>query len=185
MENDKQKEYAGGRGKETLFRVSLQNQVDHISIADSKANMIININTILISLIIAVLGSGLTIGGSTFLSQKLLVFPLSVLMVTCLISAICAVLAARPKMNSKQKTGTPSSLMYFGTIDQMRFEDYFDRMKELLRSRNDIYENLIMDLYQQGKILKRKYSLVQIAYTIFITGLSLSVIIFFILWLIA
>ncbi len=46
---------ASGRGKETLFRSTFRNQINHIAIADNKANMIININSIIISLIIAVL----------------------------------------------------------------------------------------------------------------------------------
>ncbi len=38
-----------GRGKDTLFRVTVRNQIDQISIADNKANMIISINTIIIT----------------------------------------------------------------------------------------------------------------------------------------
>ena len=184
MESRDQKELAGGRGKDTLFRISLQNQVDHISIADSKANMIININTIIISLIIAVLGSGITIGGKTFLAQTMLVVPMTILMIGCLVSAIFAVLAARPKLGNHNNEGSPSSLMYFGRINSLDFKTYYDQMRELLSDRQDIYDNLIMDLYQQGKILKRKYSLVQVAYTIFIGGLTLSVVLFLVLWFI-
>ncbi len=175
--------YSKGRGKETLFRVSLQNQVDHISIADSKANMIININTIIISVVIAVLGSGVTIEGQTFLDQKLLVLPMSLLMITCLFSAIFAVLATRPKIKNSDKQDSTSSLMYFGKISSMDFDQYFEKMQTMLNAPNTIYDNLIKDLYQQGVILKRKYWLVQIAYTIFIIGLSLSVLTFFIVWL--
>ena len=42
------------RSKETLFQVAYQNQVNLIMIADNKANMIISINTQIISSIIAV-----------------------------------------------------------------------------------------------------------------------------------
>ena len=181
LKNDSQ--FAGGRGKETLFRVTLRNQVDHIAIADSKANMIININTIIISLVIAVLGSGLTIGGTTFLEQRMLVIPMTLLMISCLISAIFAVLAARPKMGKHYEEDSPSSLTYFGRISKMNYSTYMSEMKQMLSSRESVYNNLISDIYQQGKILKRKYLLVQYSYTIFILGLSASVIDFLVVWM--
>lgn len=174
--------FAPGRGKETLFRVTFRNQVNHIAIADNKANMIININTILISLVIAVMGSGLTIGGTPFLTQKMLVIPMTILMIACLISAIFAVLAARPKVSKAGKAPTRSSLLFFGRISTMDLDRYLDEMKGMLGSREDIYENLIIDIFHQGRILQKKYSLIQFSYTFFIVGLSGSVVTFLLLW---
>lgn len=174
--------FSSGRGKDTLFRVTLQNQVDHISIADSKSNMIININTIIISLLIAVLGSGVSFGGINFFEKQTMVIPLVVLMLCCLMSTVCAVFATRPKMGNHNDQKSPSSLMYFGVISSMSFEAYNTKMMELLQTKDSIYSHLTRDVFHQGRILKRKYKLVQYAYTIFITGLSISVILFLILW---
>lgn len=52
------------RGRDTLYRITLRNQINLISIADQKANIIIGINAIIISLLIAILGSGFGIVGS-------------------------------------------------------------------------------------------------------------------------
>lgn len=176
------KNFASGRGKDTLFRVTLQNQVDHIAIADSKSNMIINISTIIISLLIALLGSGLSFGGVNFLEKQTMIIPLIILMLSCLISTIYAVLAIRPKIGSHNDQKSPSSLMYFGVISSMNFDDYCANMMDLLQTKDSIYNHLTRDVFHQGRILKRKYRLVQYAFTIFITGLTISVILFLILW---
>ena len=53
IEVKKQPKKPGGRARETLYRVTMQNQMQSISIADQKANIIIGINTILISIIMS------------------------------------------------------------------------------------------------------------------------------------
>ena len=58
MENikDDKGKVGGGRGKETLFRVTFRNQINHIQIADNKANMIITINSLIITVLIGLSG---------------------------------------------------------------------------------------------------------------------------------
>jgi len=177
---------APGRGKETLFRVTFRNQINHIAIADNKANMIININSIIISLIIAVLGSGVTLGGGiSFINQPSLVIPLTFLMLTCLVSAIFSILAARPKiLRAKSQVDGKSSILFFGNIAQHDMEEYLDTMNELLGSREGIYETMTIEVFNQGKILARKYFLLRISYTLFMIGLTGGVLsfLFFYLW---
>ncbi len=50
------------RGRETLFRSTYQNQSNLIQMADNKANIIISINTMIISSIIAITGYGAVAG---------------------------------------------------------------------------------------------------------------------------
>ena len=45
-----------------------------------------------------------------------------------------------------------------------------DEMRELLKSRDAIHENMIVDIYNQSKVLTRKYKLLYIAYLIFMYG---------------
>ncbi len=176
---------AAGRGKETLFRVTFRNQINHIAIADNKANMIININSIIISLIIAVLGSGFSVaGGVSFMNQPSLAIPITFLMLTCLLSAIFSILAARPKiLSGKAVVDKKSSLLIFGNIAQHNMEEYIQEMNELLGKRDDIYENMTMEVFNQGKILTRKYLLLRISYTLFMIGLTGGVLSFLFLFL--
>jgi hypothetical protein len=57
-------------------------------------------------------------------------------------------------------------------------DEYMDEMDGLLKSRESIYKNMIIDIYNQGMVLKRKYQLLSIAYLIFMWGFVFSVIAF-------
>jgi len=176
----------GGRGKETLFRVTFRNQINLISIADNKANMIISLNAILISLIIAVFGSGISIQGIPFMSKYILVVPFTILMISCLASAILAILAAKPHIiKTPEGINNPKlSLLFFGNFYKKTLDEYLRDMTSLLSSRETIYEHLMIDIYNQGKILNRKYKLLGISYSIFMVGISLCVLAYFIIWIV-
>ena len=176
----------GGRGKETLFRVTFRNQINLISIADSKANMIISLNAILISLIIAVFGSGISIQGIPFMSKYILVVPFTILMITCLASAILAIISAKPHIiKTPEGINNPKlSLLFFGNFYKKTLDEYLKDMTILLGSRDSIYEHLMIDIYNQGKILQRKYKLLGVSYSIFMVGISLCVIAYLIIWIV-
>ena len=171
------------RSKETLFQVANQNQVSHIQIADNKANMIISINTMIISSIIAITGYG-AVSDQIEYGKASIIIPISLIILTCLGSAILAVLAARPKLVSRNNfedlSVAKSSLLFFGRIARYSQDDYVSKIEDLLTSENEIYRNLAMDLYNQGLILKRKYFLLSYAYRVFMVGFVLSVLVFLI-----
>ena len=165
-----------GRGRDTLFRVTVRNQIDQISIADNKANMIISINTIIVSLVIAILGSGIGFQGEPFLRYTQIMLPLTTLMVACMISAVFAILSARPRIiNSSLKDGK-GSILFFGNFKDMDIDEYLEKMEKMLCSNGAIYRNLIIDMYSYGQILSRKYKLLWLAYTFFLVGMVLCVV---------
>lgn len=174
---------ASNRSKETLFQVANQNQVSHIQIADNKANMIISINTMIISSIIAITGYG-AVSDKIEYGKASIIIPIALIILTCLASAILAVLAARPKLvrgnNFEDLSVAKSSLLFFGRIARYSQEDYVNKIENLLISENEIYKNLAMDMYNQGLILKRKYFLLGYAYQVFMIGFILSVMVFLI-----
>lgn len=177
---------AGGRGKETLFRVTFRNQINLISIADNKANMIISLNAILISLIIAVFGSGISVQGIPFMEKYILVIPFTILMITCLISAILAIITAKPHIiKTPEGINNPKlSLLFFGNFYKKTLNEYLEDMKGLLNSRDSTYEHLIIDIYNQGIVLNRKYKLLGISYSIFMIGITLCVLAYFAIWIV-
>lgn len=181
MENrDKQKPKKKGkeRGRDTLYRITLRNQINLISIADQKANIIIGINAIIISLIIALLGSGFGVAGSGILKIASLPVPLIILMLFCLASAVFSIISARPvKPKTKQE-----GIMYSSDIDTMSIDEYLNSLNEIFKSEDAFYANLNIDMYYQGKSMNRKYRLLRIAYSIFITGLIISVVSFLIVF---
>lgn len=175
------------RSVQTLFRATMRQQINHIAIADGKAGMIISIDTLIIGIIMTLLGSGITINGSEFLSRELLTIPFGILLVMCLISAIFSVSAAKPKI-IKTVSDIPAikqSRLFFGYINDQSQEDYINEMIEILQSGEEIHKNLIIDVHNQGKILTKKYSRLHWAYTFFMWGLIGSVCAFFIIWMLA
>ncbi|MDH3652270.1 MAG: DUF5706 domain-containing protein [Saprospiraceae bacterium] len=167
--------FARGRGKETLFRVASRNQINLISIADNKANMIIGINAILISVIMALFGSGISIGGTPFVNRLELIIPFSLLLLACLVSVVFAIMAAKPHIISIRK-GHRVSKLFFDSFFQTSLDDYIIEMHEVLSSNEATYDQMIIDLYNNGLVLRRKYSLLDKAYRIFMVGFIASVI---------
>lgn len=168
------------RGRETLFRATYQNQSNLIQMADNKANIIISINTMIISSIIAITGYGAVAGKIDSYGTEAVV-PIVIIVVSCLVSVVFAIQAARPKlMKPKVVDGTMqrSSLLFFGVIANYTQQQYLDEMDKLLTSGDELYEHMTIDLYNQGVILKRKYNLLVYAYQIFMFGFILSVLIF-------
>jgi hypothetical protein len=168
------------RGRETLFRSTYQNQSSLIQMADNKANIIISINTMIISSIIAITGYGAVAGKIDTYDSKVLI-PIVLIILSSLVSVIFAIQAARPKLiKAKNVGGTmqKSSLLFFGVISQHTQQSYLDEMKKLLESGNELYEHMTIDLYNQGLILKRKYNLLVYAYQVFMFGFILSVVVF-------
>jgi len=172
-----QKKKKEGKGQETLFRVAYRNQIALVQIADNKANLIISINTMIISSIIAVSGYGIVADRFQYDKSSIIV-PIALILLSCLTSAIFAIQAAKPKLinpGSVDAGKSKSSLIFFGVIAQYNQEEYLQRMKTLLASDADIYETMSIDLHNQGMILTRKYKLINTAYRIFMFGFILSV----------
>jgi len=169
-----------GKGKETLFRVACRNQTALIRIADNKANIIISINTMIISSIIAVTGYGVVADKIT-VDKTAVIVPITLIILSCLVSVIIAIQAARPKLIRNKGTDDQkekSSLLFFGVIPHYTQKQYLDKINTLLTSDADIYETMTIDLYNQGLILERKYRLLNYAYRIFMLGFILSVLSF-------
>jgi hypothetical protein len=170
------------RGRETLFRATYQNQCNLIQMADNKANIIISINTMIISSIIAITSYGAVAGKIDSYGIDAIV-PIVMIVLSCLVSVIFAIQAARPKLiNPKVVNGSMqrSSLLFFGVIAGYSQQAYMTEMERLLNAGNELYEHMTIDLYNQGLVLKRKYNLLVYAYQVFMFVFILSVVIFLI-----
>ena len=81
------------RGIETLFRSSYRVNMDLSSLADAKANIMISINGLIVSILIASIAPKVD-------ANPWLYIPTSLFLVGCLASLVFAVLAARPRVQS-------------------------------------------------------------------------------------
>jgi hypothetical protein len=171
--------------RESLFAITFQNQIYLIQIADNKANIIISINSIIISIIVSVTGIGAL--SKTFeVGELYIMLPVTVIIITSLISVVLAIQAAKPQITSAkndQKGNKPekTSLLFFANYSDKTLDGYLSEMNHMLESKTSMKENMIIDIFNQGKILSRKYRLLNTAYQIFMYGIIFSVLSFLVM----
>lgn len=164
------------RGIETMFRLTSANHIELSGMADSKANILISVNSIIVSVLLSVLLRKLD-------EFPHLVIPTILFLFTCVVTMIFAILSTRPNIPDgktkreeiKQKMG---NLLFFGNFHKMKLEDYEWGMNEMMKDKDFLYGSLIRDIYFLGVVLGRKYRMLRIAYSVFMFGFVISVMAF-------
>ncbi len=172
------------RGAQTFFRANYRNHINLSAIADNKANIMISVNAILISILITIL----TWRNMTEVNPKI-IFPAVLFLITGLASLIFAILSARPKITNVNKgledlDKIKQNIMFFGSFTSLTLENYEKAVEEVLNNEKLLYGNMSRDLYFLGKVLAKKYDYLIISYTIFMVGFITSVTLFLIFLLI-
>ncbi len=174
----KYKSESPDRGIQTLFRVTLKNHLTLSDIADTKANILLSVNAIVISVALSNLIPKLDNPSNAYL-----IYPTLIFITFSVISMVLAVLATRPNVTGGQftkedVTNKKVNLLFFGNFHKMKLDDYEWAIQELVKDRDYIYSSLTKDLYFLGLVLHRKYKILRLTYTIFIIGIIISVIAF-------
>ena len=183
MEEKENNRLTPKRGKETMYQSLYSTHINLSSIADSKANMMISINTVILSVIITVIGGGFTFTESAFIKHIRFVVPVCLLLIGSLTSVIFAVLSASPKVTNskidKEEIFTDkSSLLFFGNFTALDLSEFMEGMKKMWSNKDMIYSHMTIDIYFLGKVLKKKYRLLNISYMTFLLSLVLCVLSF-------
>jgi hypothetical protein len=185
--NPKPRKKPSRQGKQTLFRVTYRTQINLIRIADNKANMIMGINAMIITILMGIISSRMIFTEESINGSLNLAIPVVLIMLTSLFSALFAIRAAQPHLIMPKLNGSienkKTSLLFFENIWELPTEEYISKMETLLDSSEDIYQHMIIDIHNQAKVLHRKYKLLRIAYSIFMYGYVTSILSFLILWL--
>ncbi len=171
----KQKESQPGRGIDTVFRVSLKNHLELSGIADTKANILLSVNAIIISFVLANLIPKLDNESNAYLMVPTIIF-----MIFSVISMALSVIATRPNVTSGKFTKEDIAkkkvnLLFFGNFHKMDLDEFEDAMNDLRQDKDYLYNTLTKDLYFLGKVLERKYKILRITYAVFLTGIIVSV----------
>jgi len=174
----KEKDQKSDRSVDTLFRVTLNNHTRLSDIADSKANILLSVNAIIISVCLSVLVPKLDTPKNAHL-----IIPTFFLLISSVLTIIFAILSTKPNVTktnfSKQDIADRKvNLLFFGNFNQMFFDDYQNSMRDLIKDRDYIYDSMVKDLYYLGKVLDRKYKLLSVTYKIFMAGIIISVLSF-------
>ncbi|MDP2414143.1 Pycsar system effector family protein [Daejeonella sp.] len=163
-----------GRGIETLYRSVYDYHINLTSIADNKANMMISINTIIMSIVITLFGTGFTFSTQSEFSSVRFVFPMAFLLLTSLLTVVFAILSARPNVTNKEKyelSKKDSSILFFGNFAQLQLKEFVDRIEELKKEKDELYNSMSVDIYYLGSVLVKKYRYLSWSYNIFMFGM--------------
>ena len=166
------------RGIQTLYRVTLKNHLTLSDIADTKANILLSVNAIILSVVLSNLIPKLDNPSNAYL-----VYPSIIFILFTTVSMVLAVLATRPnvtrgKFTQEDVKQKKVNLLFFGNFHQMKLDEYEWAIGELIKDRDYVYRSLTKDLYFLGLVLNRKYSILRLTYTIFIIGIVVSILAF-------
>lgn len=165
-----------GRGVETMYRTTYRTHTNLSSLADSKANQMISLNAIVISILASTLLPKLQ-------ANKELAIPTILLLLTCLLSMVFATLSTRPKVTEGKVTREAikqrkANLLFFGNFYNMALDDFQWGINEMLTDPDFLYSSMSRDLYYLGIVLAKKFRYLSYCYNIFMYGIIISVLSF-------
>ena len=163
------------RGVETMFRVALKNHMTLSNIADTKANILLSVNAIIVSLALSNLLPKLDNP-----SNSHLLVPMVIFVAFTVASIVLSIIATRPnvtegKFSKDDVANKKVNLLFFGNFHQMQLNDFEWGISEMMTDRDYLYGSLTKDLYFLGLVLNRKYKILRITYTVFMIGIIVSV----------
>lgn len=164
------------RSAQMMFKTALRNHLDLSNLADNKANIMLSVNALIITVAIP-------LSSTYMLKTPYLVYPMGALIASCLVSMIFATLATRPiKMTGytdpdKIKSGE-SNLFFFGNFYSMSFNEYQEGIQHVLGNEKDLDSAIMRDLFFLGRSLGTKYQQLRICYNIFMIGVVITVFVF-------
>ena len=157
------------RGVETLFRLLSKNQYTLNTMIDTKSNILISINALILSLILGTVMS-------QFDTDPHLIYPVILILITNLTSIAYAIFATRPELiHGKKET---QNLMFYGNFQEMGEVEYVENISKLMNQGDELYKTIAKDTYYLGKTIDRKFKLLRKSFNIFLIGITISVIAF-------
>src|SRR4051812_5839480 len=145
------------KGIQTMLRLTSENHLKLSDMADHKANILISVNSIIISVILGVLLRKLQ-------EEPALTIPTIIFLIVAVSTIVISILATRPKLNSGKFSSQDiinkkTNLLFFGNFHKATYEEYDTAMRKMMQDPDYLYGSLIKDIYQLGIVLGRKYKL--------------------------
>jgi len=197
----KKKSGASSKSVETMFRNAYRAQLDMISLAATKANIMISLNGLIVSIL-------MVSGGFIHAQAQEYFYPAILLLVTSAISIYFALSAASPspapahtrvfccfrdmlkgkatlkdlkdyiKMPQKRFKPETSNILIFEDFAHLPKDVYLKEMHDLVHNPEKTYEKMSDQLYWLGTMADTKFTNLRYSYTVFRWGLILSILVF-------
>ena len=162
------------RGIETWYRLASKNLYTRLQLVDTKANILITANALIISVVLGTLYARLD-------EDAHLIFAVGGLIITNVISISYAILGTIPNKwskHAKQNGEETFDLMTFDDFSKMTITEYKESVSKVLEDGNALYPSISTDIYNLGLTLSRKYKLIRTSYLVFLYGVIISVLLF-------
>ena len=164
------------KGMQTMLRLASSNHIKLSDMADRKANILISVNAIIISVVLSQLVRKLQ-------TDPYLVIPTITFLSFSVIIIVIAILATRPKLNTGRFVDADvinkkTNLLFFGNFHKMTHMEYETAMRTMMKDSDYLYSSIIQDIFHLGQVLGKKYRLIRLAYNLFMIGIVVSVIAF-------
>ncbi|MCB0517982.1 MAG: HD domain-containing protein [Lewinellaceae bacterium] len=169
-------QFSLGRGVETMYRTTYRTHINLSQMADNKANIMLSINAIVISIAVPQLLP-------KFDNHPNLILPTIMLLASCVVAIVLATLATRPKITEGKIThedieARRANLLFFGNFYEMKLEDFQWGMMEMIKDKDFLYSSMTKDIYYLGVVLAKKYRYLSHCYAVFMYGMIITVIAF-------
>ena len=165
---------------EDLFKIAFRNYLNLIGIADRKASILIQVNSIIASVVIG------------FASSKVeediwYIIPIGAILIVAGITIFYGILVSKPLDKTFLKDVTyEKQPFFFGSFDKMdpdfqhaSLDEYCSDMNELFTGNKKlIFDELIKESFQVRKVLSKKFTYLDIAYKVFFAGLVFVILTF-------
>jgi len=159
-----------GNHLDQLLRQTRDHHVRLSAMADVKANILLTVSSVVLTLSIR------------YVTDPTLKWGASVLILFCLLTGGRAIYTVMPKIPFSIKPGphpdvhSPTfNLLFFGDFARLSYPEFESAMEEVLNNDDRTYEAQVREVYTLGRFLAtKKYRYVRLAYLSFISGLCTS-----------
>lgn len=156
-----------------MLRETRLHLVTFSQMADAKANILLSISSVLLSI------------SFTKVADPHFTTAISVLVGFLLITIFLALMTVIPKVQGYRRkrysvSDARYSPLFFGNYADVPYEEYVTDLEEIMNDPDRSYEIMVKEIYYSGVyLLKSKYRYIQFGYIFFFVGLILSTLIFF------
>ncbi len=161
-----------------MLRSQYRTHLDLTHLADNKASIMITINGLIISILLATGGSVVA-----FTGNNLYILPIIVLLISGFISMIYAIISARPiaerccdaVKSPDDFLNGKANVMYFMDNADLSNDEYVEVMKEVINDKDLVYQEMVSYIHIMSVIIRRKFFLLRTSYSVFVFGLGLCI----------
>lgn len=155
------------RGVQTLFRTLSRNHYNLLKMVDSKASIVLTINSILISLLM----------GAMYIAPEsdrvILEVSSKILVRFSMLSMVFALLSMLPHryMGRKFKESSYKGSLYAANFTKQTLTEFQQEFQRIMTNGEAVYDEMVKDLYFLGRSVDFKQKLLIISVIVFLIGL--------------